>query len=180
MAHSLRDQKAIALAERLVEAVKPRHGRDGKDGETRIIVKQDENVLKALQEEVLKIKVAQEKPANDIEIIPKAIGDLHQEIHNTGHLLSEFRMQVTDEIASLHQRVQDLETRPIDITPAEPAEPAELQQEINDMGRALADMSAAVINHIATLQKRLDACESRFTDLPQVLHDLQTQRRATR
>ena len=177
MAHSLRDQKALALAERLVEAVKPRHGRDGKDGETRIIVKQDEKVLKALQEEVLKIKVAQEKPANDIEIIPKAIGDLHQEIHNTGHLFSEFRMQVTDEIASLHQRVQDLETRPIDIAPTEPAE---LQQEINDMGRALADMSAAVINHIATLQKRLDACESRFTDLPQVLHDLQTQRRATR
>ena len=177
MAHSLRDQKALALAERLVEAVKPRHGRDGKDGETRIIVKQDENGLKALQEEVLKIKVAQEKPANDIEIIPKAIGDLNQEIHNTGHLLSEFRMQVTDEIASLHQRVQDLEARPIDITPAEPAE---LQQEINDMGRALADMSSAVINHIATLQKRIDACESRFTDLPQVLDDLQTQRRATR
>jgi hypothetical protein len=86
-------------------------------------------------------------------------------------------MQVADEIASLHRRVQDLETRPI-YTP--PAEPAELQEEINDMGRALADMSAAVINHIATLQKRLDACESRFTDLPHVLHDLQTQRRATR
>jgi len=77
--------------------------------------------------------------------------------------------------AELIERVARLEQ--IDITPAEPAE---LQQEINDMGRALADMSAAVINHIATLQKRLDACESRFTDLPQVLHDLQTQRRATR
>jgi predicted nucleic acid-binding Zn-ribbon protein len=177
MAHSLRDQKAIALAERLVEAVKPRHGRDGKDGETRIIVKQDENVLKALQEEVLKIKVAQEKPANDIEIIPKAIGDLHQEIDKAGNLFGEFRIQIADEIASLHRRVQALEARPVDITPAEPAE---LQQEIDDMGRALADMSAAVINHIATLQKRLDACESRFTDLPQVLHDLQTQRRATR
>ena len=77
--------------------------------------------------------------------------------------------------AELIERVARLEQ--IDITPAEPAE---LQQEINDMGRALADMSAAVINHIATLQKRLDACESRFTDLPHVLHDLQTQRRATR
>ena len=177
MAHSLRDQKALALAERLVEAVKPRHGRDGKDGETRIIVKQDENVLKALQEEVVKIKVAQEHPANDIEIIPKAIGDLHQEIGKAGNLFGEFRIQTADEIASLHRRVQDLEARPVDITPAEPAE---LQQEIDDMGRALADMSAAVINHIATLQKRLDACESRFTDLPHVLHDLQTQRRATR
>ena len=177
MAHSLRDQKALALAERLVEAVKPRHGRDGKDGETRIIVKQDENVLKALQEEVVKIKVAQEQPANDIEIIPKAIGDLHQEIGKAGNLFGEFRIQTADEIASLHRRVQDLEARPVDITPAEPAE---LQQEIDGMGRALADMSAAVINHIATLQKRLDACESRFTDLPHVLHDLQTQRRATR
>ena len=177
MAHSLRDQKALALAERLVEAVKPRHGRDGKDGETRIIVKQDENVLKALQEEVVKIKVAQEHPANDIEIIPKAIGDLHQEMGKAGNLFGEFRIQTADEIASLHRRVQDLEARPVDITPAEPAE---LQQEIDDMGRALADMSAAVINHIATLQKRLDACESRFTDLPHVLHDLQTQRRATR
>ena len=77
--------------------------------------------------------------------------------------------------AELIERVKKLEQ--VDITPAEPAE---LQQEINDMGRALADMSAAVINHIATLQKRLDACESRFTDLPHVLHDLQTQRRATR
>jgi len=77
--------------------------------------------------------------------------------------------------AELIERVAKLEQ--VDITPAEPAE---LQQEIDDMGRALADMSAAVINHIATLQKRLDACESRFTDLPQVLHDLQTQRRATR
>jgi uncharacterized protein (UPF0335 family) len=77
--------------------------------------------------------------------------------------------------AELIERVARLEQ--VDITPAEPAE---LQQEIDDMGRALADMSAAVINHIATLQKRLDACESRFTDLPQVLHDLQTQRRATR
>lgn len=77
--------------------------------------------------------------------------------------------------AELIERVARLEQ--IDITPAEPAE---LQQEINDMGRALADMSAAIINHIATLQKRLDACESRFTDLPQVLHNLQTQRRATR
>jgi type IV secretory pathway VirB4 component len=77
--------------------------------------------------------------------------------------------------AELIERVKKLEQ--IDITPAEPAE---LQQEINDMGRALADMSAAVINHIATLQKRLDACESRFTDLPQVLNDLQTQRRVTR
>ena len=77
--------------------------------------------------------------------------------------------------AELIERVARLEQ--IDITPAEPAE---LQQEIDDMGRALADMSAAFFNHIATLQKRLDACESRFTDLPQVLHDLQTQRRATR
>lgn len=77
--------------------------------------------------------------------------------------------------AELIERVKKLEQ--VDITPAEPAE---LQQEINDMGRALADMSAAVINHIATLQKRLDACESRFTDLPHVLHDLQTQRRAAR
>lgn len=77
--------------------------------------------------------------------------------------------------AELIERVKKLEQ--VDITPAEPAE---LKQEIDDMGRALADMSAAVINHIATLQKRLDACESRFTDLPHVLHDLQTQRRATR
>lgn len=80
-------------------------------------------------------------------------------------------------LEEIMERVHALEDRPVDITPAEPAE---LQQEIDDMGRALADMSAAVINHIATLQKRLDACESRFTDLPQVLHDLQTQRRATR
>ena len=79
--------------------------------------------------------------------------------------------------AELVERVRELEDCQVDITPAEPAE---LQQEINDMGSALAEMSAAVINHITTLQKRLDACESRFTDLPHVLHDLQTQRRATR
>jgi chromosome segregation ATPase len=151
--------------------------RDGKDGETRVIVERDEESLKALQAEVVKLKALQQRPANDVEIIPKAIGDLHQEIDKAGNLFGEFQIQIADEIASLHRRVQELEARPVDITPAEPAE---LQQEIDDMGRALADMSAAVINHIATLQKRLDACESRFTDLPQVLHDLQTQRRATR
>lgn len=175
MADSLRDQKAMALAEQVTEAARRR--RDGKDGETKVIVERDDAAIKAIQDQLLKLKAEQSKPANDQEIIPAAIGDLHKEVHSVGELFDSFRKEVANQLADLHRRMQTLEDRPIDITPTEPAE---LQDNINELGRELANMSASILQHIATLQKRLDACESRFTDLPQVLHDLQTQRRATR
>lgn len=192
MADSLRDEKARALAEQVTEAVRNRRdGKDGKDGQ--LIVQADDAAVRALKEELATLKAQALQPDNDSKAIPIAIGRLGEEDQRQSkeiqaavdrlERLEKFLASFQDSqqfvlpraFAELIERVKKLEQ--VDITPAEPAE---LQQEIDDMGRALADMSAAVINHIATLQKRLDACESRFTDLPQVLTDLQTQRRATR
>jgi uncharacterized protein (UPF0335 family) len=74
--------------------------------------------------------------------------------------------------AELIERVARLEQ--IDITPAEPAE---LQENINELGRELADMSGAILRHIVTLQKRADAQDARFAELPNVLAELQRERR---
>lgn len=148
--------------------------RDGIDGETKVIVERDDEAIKSLEEKILKLKAEQSKPANDQEIIPAAIGDLHKEIHSVGNLFDEFRKHCAGELADLHRRIQELEDRPIDITPAEPAE---LQENINELGRELGDMSGAILRHIVTLQKRADAQDARFAELPHVLAELQRERR---
>jgi predicted aconitase len=145
MAHSLRDQKALALAESLVEAVKPRHGRDGKDGA--IVVRTDETALQALERRITALEELPPKPDNDASTIPVAIG-------------------------KLVERLEVLESRP------EPLLPSVIDNDqLQSLGQDLAEMSAAMLLHVQVLQERVAACEARFDELPQVLEQLQAERR---
>ncbi len=170
---SLRDEKAQTLVERVTEAVRARRdGKDGKDGQ--IIVQTDETAVRALREEIAQLKAQALQPKNDSDPIPRAIGDVVEEIGGLQKQLSDVRAQVSTHLADLHRRIIAIEERSEIVS----SEPAELQDEINELGRELGSMSAAILQHIVTLQKRCDAQDARFAELPQVVAQLQRERRA--
>lgn len=150
-----------------------RSRRDGVDGETKIIkeviVERDDAAIKALEDQVLKLKAERTEPANDQEVIPAAIGDLHKEIHNVGNLFDEFRKQVAGQLADLHRRIQELEDRPIDITPTEPAE---LQDNLDGLNEKIADIAKAMLTDLLEHNQRIETLETRVQNMPRRLLEL--------
>ena len=162
MADSLRDQKAHLLVEQVTEAVRRRRdGRDGEDGKTVIIAPDDR--LTAIEKR-LGVVERLVQPDNDMIAVPAGVASLVQ------------RAEALERVyRDLLGRVNELENRPIDITPAEPAE---LQDSIEELGAEFASFSAMVLQHIVTLQQRANTQDARFAELPQVLAQLQRERRA--
>ena len=159
----------------ILENMRARHGQDGKDGETQIIVQTDDAAVNALKQELATLKAQALKPKNDDQAIPLAIGRIGEELLKVQADLDLVRKECAGHFADVHRRIQELEQRPTEISSSEPAE---LQDNINELGRELADMSSAILRHIVTLQKRADAQDARFAELPMVLAQLQKERRA--
>lgn len=159
----------------IVENIRARHGRDGKDGETQIIVQTDDVAVNALKQELAALKVQALKPKNDEQAIPLAIGRIGEELLKVQVDLDTVRKETAGNLADLHRRIQELEARPTEIVASEPAE---LQDNINELGKEVAELNTMILKHIVTLQKRCDAQDARFSELPQVLAQLQKERRS--
>lgn len=145
-----------------------RAGKDGKDGKTEIVVQTDEASIAALKERIAILEAEARSPANDGDPVPRAIGEIVNE-------LDAVRKEVAGHLADLHRRIQELEARPTEIVAAEPAE---LQDNLNELGKEVAELNTMILKHIVTLQKRCDAQDARFSELPQVLAQLQRERRS--
>ena len=146
-----------------------RSRRDGVDGETKVIVERDDAAIKALEDQILKLKAEQSKPANDQEVIPVAIGDLHKDLHKEKQQFENFRFELANQLADIHRRIQALEEQPRDITPAEPAE---LQDNLDKLNEKVADIGKAMLTDLLEHNQRFETLETRVQNMPRRLLEL--------
>lgn len=105
-------------------------------------------------------------------------GEFIERLERLEKLLNDFgssqEFVLPKAFAEMVERVRELEARPVEVMPAEPAE---LKGEVETLGQELAEMSGAVLTHISALLRRVQALEQRFADLPIELAQLQAERR---
>ena len=143
--------------------------RDGKDGRTEIVVRPDDEAVKALKEKLAKLEAQQLEPQNDTEPTPRAIGELLNDVTKQHQALQEFRHQVAEQLADIHRRIQALEEQPRDITPAEPAE---LQDNLDKLNEKVADIGKAMLTDLLEHNQRFETLETRVQNMPRRLLEL--------
>ena len=138
-----------------------RSRRDGKDGKTEIVVKQDDEAVKALKERIAILEAEAKEPANDSDPIPRAIGEIVSE-------LDAVRKEIATNLADIYRRIQALETKPTEIVAAEPAE---LQDSIDVLNEKIADFAKSILTDLLEHEDRLTTVETRVNNMPKRLRE---------
>ena len=130
----------------------------GHDARTAAIV---ENINRRKARDVVRVET------NEIERLPdewtKRLERLER-LWNRFENSQEARVPLV--LEEILDRIQKLEDKPIDITPAEPAE---FKADIDALVESINEVGAAALGHINVLATRLNALESRMNSFPEQL-----------
>lgn len=131
----------------------PRDGQDGKDGETTVIYQTDEATVNALRQEVATLKAQALKPTNDQDPIPRAIGDIVNEINKIRQSVHDFG----ERLNALEQAMDE------PITLAAPNSDVS-QDDIQHLKSSVEEVGIAALQAVTVTVKRLDALEARMAN----------------